>query len=64
MPSNTEKCVRRLAQLRTATARRRAQLEGWPKIPDADKREAHLKRKMGKRRYDDAGQIVRLKADR
>jgi hypothetical protein len=65
MPStNTETCVRRLKHLRIATARRRAQLEGWPDIPDPDKRESYLKRKMKKRRYDDPGQIVRLKGDR
>jgi len=64
MPSGTEKCVRRLAQLRTATARRRADLEGWPKIPAPDKREVFLAKKMRKRRYDDPGQIVRFKGDR
>ena len=65
MPStDTDECVRRLEQLRIATARRRADLEGWPKIPAPDKREAHLQRKMKKRRYDDEGQIVRLKGDR
>mgnify|MGYP003638593635 CR=1 FL=1 len=64
MPSNTENCVRRLAHLRIATARRRADLEGWPKIPAPDKREAHLKRKMGKRRYDEPQQILRFKGDR
>ena len=37
---------------------------GWPRIPPADKREAHLKRKMGGRRYDEPGQIVSLKGDR
>ena len=64
MPSGTEKCVRRLEQLRIATARRRADLNGWPKIPDADKREDFFRRKMKGRRYNDPGQIVRLKGDR
>ena len=40
------------------------QRAGWPKIPAPDKREAHLKRKMKKRRYDDPGQTVIFKGDR
>lgn len=64
MPSGTEACVRRLNILRVATARRRAEMHGWPQIPDPDKREDFFKRKMKKRRYDDQGQIVKLKGDR
>ena len=61
MPSNTEKCVRRLNILRAATARRRAALEGWPKLPAPDKREDFFRRKMKGRRYDDPGQTVIFK---
>ena len=64
MPSNTENCVRRLAQLRIATARRRADLEGWPSTPPIAKREAFFARRLKGHRYDDPGQIVRLKGDR
>jgi len=39
------------------------QRAGWPKIPAPEKREAHFKRKMRKQRYDDPGQVARLKGD-
>ena len=61
---DTDECVRRLEQLRLATAKRRAQIEGWPQIPPPDKREAYLKRRMKGCRYDDPGQIVIFKGDR
>lgn len=41
------------------------QRAGWPKIPATpEKREAHFKRKMRKRRYDEPQQILRFKGDR
>ena len=44
-----------------ANEKRRAQRDGWPDIPDPYEREDYLKCKMRGLRYDDPGQIVKLK---
>jgi len=65
MASKREEVERQLRQLKTATERRREQLQGWPTIPPYAEREEFFARRLKGARYDDPGQtIIRFKGDR